>query len=134
MAGWWGKFRQALRHDAPRIPGWWAKSNEIARAERQKMRKERLQIKGNLQRTGHPTAPSYPVEPGAHAEVTGITGEGPGNSSQQAVLVIAYPDGRAFSLRLHQNYRVQNAIMFAARFNMACSRADGSAAPERMTL
>jgi hypothetical protein len=131
MAGWWGKFRQGLRDDVPRLPGWWAKSNEIARAERQKMRKERLQIRGNLRRTGLPTAPSYPVEPGAHAEVTGITAVG---NSQQAVLVIAYPDGRAASLRLHENRRVQNAIEFAAKFNMACSRADGSAAPERMTL
>jgi hypothetical protein len=32
----------------------------------------------------------------------------------QGVLVIAYPDGRAASLRIHENQRVQNAVMFAA--------------------
>jgi hypothetical protein len=118
MTGWWSKYRQS-------------KYRQIGQAERQKRR----QARADLLRTGIPGgAPSYPVEPGAHAEVTGITGEGVRNRRQQAVLVIAYPDGRTFSLRLHQNYHVQNAIMFAARFNMACSRAEGSAAPERMTL
>jgi hypothetical protein len=118
MTGWWSKYRHS-------------KYRKIGQAERQKRR----QARADLLRTGIPSgAPSYPVEPGAHAEVTGITGEGIRNRSQQAVLVIAYPDGRTASLRPHRNFAVQNAIQFAARFNMACSRADGSAAPERMTL
>jgi hypothetical protein len=43
------------------MAGWWAKSNEIAAAERQ----AGLQRRADLRRTGFLTAPSYPVEPGA---------------------------------------------------------------------
>ena len=77
---------------------------------------------------------TYPVEPGGHAEVAGITGKGRYDHSQQGVLVVAYRDGRTDSARLRRGHSVQSAIEFAAWFNMACSQADRAAGPAASRL
>ena len=63
---------------------------------------------------------NFRIQPGAHAEVAGITGRG--HHSQRATLVVSYPDGKARTIPLANGMNVRSALRFATRFNAACGQ------------
>jgi hypothetical protein len=62
----------------------------------------------------------YPVQQGAHAEVTGISAR---RSNQRGTLLVTYPGGKARTAVLSSSMRVRGAMKFAAKFNAACHTA-----------